>query len=175
LAGSLEESIRRYLLKRYAALRSSLPQDKGEVKGRLLSEQQVGQVVSLLKNKGAFFEVVTTDMSLNTEEVVDRHRRGQAQGITKNLTDEHQPTLVAESWKLREQLEAMALQLYVQSVLTFELVTPSGRRGGATLRLGQAGRPRTRIANREMDGRETVSASWYTLRTLATDEGQKHG
>jgi hypothetical protein len=83
LAGSLEESIRRYLLKRYAALRSSLPQDKGEVKGRLLSEQQVGQVVSLLKNKGAFFEVVTTDMSLNTEEVVDRHRRGQAQGIPK--------------------------------------------------------------------------------------------
>jgi hypothetical protein len=74
------------------------------VKGRLLSEEQAGQVVSLLKNKGAFFEVVTTDMSLNTEEVVNRHKRGQAQGITKNLTDEHQPTLVAESWKLREHV-----------------------------------------------------------------------
>ena len=111
-----------YLLKRYAGLRPSLPQEKGEVKGRLLSEEQVGQVVSLLKNKGAFFEVVTTDMSLNTKEAVDTHKRGQAHGITKNLTDEHQPTLVAESWKLREQLEAMAPQLYVQSVLTFELV-----------------------------------------------------
>jgi hypothetical protein len=111
-----------YLLKHYAALRPSLPQNKGEVKGRLLSEEQVGQVVSLLNNKGAFFEIVTTDMSLNTEEVVDRHKREQAQGITKNLTDEHQPTLVAQSWKLREELEVMAPQLYVQSVLTFELV-----------------------------------------------------
>lgn len=111
-----------YLLKRYATLRSSLPQDKGEVKGRLLSEEQVGQVVSLLKKMGAFFEVVTTDMSLNSEGVVDVHKRGQVEGITKTLTGEHHPTLVAESWKLREQLEAMAPQLYVQSVLTFELV-----------------------------------------------------
>ena len=111
-----------YLLKRYARLRPLLPQEKGEVKGRQLSEQEVGQVVSLLKNKGAFFEVAATDMSLNTEEAVDMHKREQANGITKYLTDEHHPMLVAESWKLRKQLEAMATQLYVQSVLTFELI-----------------------------------------------------
>ncbi len=88
------------LLSRYAGLRPSRPQEKGEVKGRLLSEEQV---------------------SLDTEEAVDTHKRGQAHGITKNLTDEHQPTLVAKSWKLRERLEVMAPQLYIQSVLTFEL------------------------------------------------------
>lgn len=112
-----------YLIKRYARLRPSLPQEKGEVKGRLLSEEQVGQVVSLVKDKGAFFEVVTTDMSLNTEEVVATHQRGQAHGITANLTEEHHPTVIAASRGLREELEAMAPQLYVQSVLTFELIS----------------------------------------------------
>ena len=102
-----------YILRRYEKLRPLLPQEKGEVKGRLLSEAQVSQVVSLLKNKEAIFEIVTTDMELHSEEMIDAHMRGQAHAMAANLTPEHHPSVHEGVRKLREQLEGLSQQLYV--------------------------------------------------------------
>ena len=108
--------------KLYGRLRQRLPKEKGEVKGRLCSEMDVQDVASVLKKVGALFEVVAIDMGLHTVSALEHHKRMQAEGITKHLTENHYQTMIDESWELRRQLESMPLQLYVQSAAMGELV-----------------------------------------------------
>ncbi len=110
------------LLKKYAKLRPSLPKEKGEVKGRLLNEHQVSRVLELLRKNSCIYEGVVIDMGLETEEGLERHRTGQAHGLTDELTDDHRPEMVAAVKALRARLEAMPLSLYAQSVLTVHLI-----------------------------------------------------
>ncbi|WP_169569872.1 hypothetical protein [Sneathiella limimaris] len=106
----------------YNRARLKLPKDKGEVKGRLLSERQVGDVANLLYTVGCIFEVVAIDVGLHTLQEVREHRNNQAKAITENLTDAHKPKLKAHVEGLREQLEAMSEQLYVQSTAMNQLI-----------------------------------------------------
>ncbi len=108
--------------KLYGRLRRQLPKEKGEVKGRLLSENQVCDVVDVLNRVNSTFEAVAIDMGLHAEESLQLYREVQAEKITANLTDEHHPSMVETVWALRRQLEAMPLQLFVQSVSMGELV-----------------------------------------------------
>ena len=108
--------------KLYGRLRRTLPQDKGEVKGRLLKEHHVDEVCGVLRKVGCLFEVVAVDSTLQTEAELGAHKIGQAEGMTKNLTDKHHKSLIEEVWELRRQLEAMSLQLYLQSCAMVELV-----------------------------------------------------
>ena len=48
--------------------------------------------------------------------------------MTAHLTPQHHPNLVAQVWKLRETLEAMPVQLYVQSMLMTELTATAVER-----------------------------------------------
>lgn len=108
--------------KLYGRLRKRLPKIKHEVKGRLLSETQVGDVVDVLKKVGCLFEVAVVDLGLHSEKELLSHRSRQAEAITANLTKEHAPLLVEQVWELRRQLEATSLQLYVQSVVLNEVI-----------------------------------------------------
>ena len=108
--------------KLYGHLRRRLPQDKGEVKGRQLSEDQVVEVAALLRKVGSLFEVVAIDMGTHSKEELLLHKASQEEAITAHLTSEHHPNLVEQVWELRRQLEVMPLQLYAQSVALGELV-----------------------------------------------------
>jgi len=108
--------------KLYGRLRRNLPQEKGEVKGRLLKEEHIGEVVKTLRMLGCLFEVVVVDSACHTEDEIRTHKSGQEENITKHLTDQHQKTFIDEVWGLRRQLEATPLQLYVQSCAMAELV-----------------------------------------------------
>jgi hypothetical protein len=71
LVGALiiPDSLLDKLERKYAKLRKSFPKDeKGEVKGRLLNEQQIARVVSLLLQHSALFETASIDLGLHTEE-----------------------------------------------------------------------------------------------------------
>lgn len=107
--------------KLYGRLRLQLPLEKGEVKGKQLSENQVCEVADMLRKVGAIFEVVTIDMGLHTEEGLQLHKAEQADRITAHLTPDHHQNVVKQLWELRRQLDAMPLQLYVQSVAMGEL------------------------------------------------------
>ena len=107
-----------------------------------MSEEQVDQVVSIV-NKGAILEIAAIDMGLHSAEEINAHKHDQAHRITSKLTPEHHPTVHEESAKLREQLMRLPPQLYVQSVLTFELIATvlrhatlfrhcEGHQGGST-------------------------------------------
>lgn len=108
--------------KLYGRLRKRLPKDGKEVKGRLLNEAEVAQVCKVLKTVGAIFEVVATDLALQSDEEIEKHQSVQAEKITENLTDEFSDDFKEEVWDLRKQLEAHPKQLYLQSVCMSELI-----------------------------------------------------
>ena len=107
---------------KYERLRDSLPKEKGEVKGRLLTEVQTAKVLDLLHKNSCIFEAVAIDMGLETDEGLEGHRTGQAGALTRHLTDEHHPNVVAGVWNLRARVEAMSAPLYTQSIVTIFLL-----------------------------------------------------
>lgn len=111
-----------FLSKKYDRLRRHLPKERGEVKGRLLNETQVSKVVDLLRRNETIFESVAIDMGLHDRETLERHRNLQARGITSQLTSDHHESYHVKLGQLKAQLERMPMQLYVQSVLMFELI-----------------------------------------------------
>ncbi|TIS46178.1 hypothetical protein [Mesorhizobium sp.] len=108
--------------KLYGRLRNKLPVHNGEVKGRLLDESQVSEVVKVLHKLGCLFEIVVVDSVVHSEKDLEIHRKSQAEKLTANLTEKHQKSLVDEVWALRKQLEGMSTQLYIQSCALSELV-----------------------------------------------------
>ncbi len=115
--------------RRYARIRSTLRTDNGEVKGRLLRECEVARVVEMLRKNEVLFEVTMIDLGTHTEAGLQNHKEGQIEGITENLTNQHHSNTHNTARRLRNELEKMSLQLYVQSVLTFELINNLIRRG----------------------------------------------
>jgi hypothetical protein len=111
------------LEKQYKKLRANLPKDKkGEVKGRLLNEQQVENTVSLLFADSALFEAAVIDMGIHTEAGLKAFQVAQAEKMTANLTDEHQDALKAQVWAARKTFEGFEPPLMVQAMMTFELI-----------------------------------------------------
>jgi hypothetical protein len=108
--------------KRYARIRTSLPKERDEVKGRLLSETDVARVVAILRRNEALFEATMIDLGAHTDVGLQHHKTMQAEGFTRNLTEQHHSTVHDEIRRLRHQLEVMGLPLYVQSILTFDVV-----------------------------------------------------
>jgi hypothetical protein len=111
-----------HLERRYAQLRPLLPKVDGEVKGRGLGEADVARVVDVARRCGLIYEVTVVDLPAESAAVVAEHRAGQCDGLTGKLTAEHHPNLVACVQGLRARLEQMPLQLYVQSVATFDVI-----------------------------------------------------
>jgi hypothetical protein len=76
------------LERKYAKLRPTLPQDNGEVKGRLMTESQVAKVVSLLFEHSAIFEATCIDLGTHSKQTLEDYQRKQAHGITAVLLPE---------------------------------------------------------------------------------------
>lgn len=111
------------LTKLYTRVRKTLPTVKGEVKGRLLTEAQVASVVALLRKNQAILEVTAIDLGAHSDVGLNNHRQGLAGRLIENLTPEHHPNMHATLNRLRTELLAMKLPGYVQSVLTFNLLS----------------------------------------------------
>jgi hypothetical protein len=109
--------------KAYAKLRKTFPvDDKGEVKGRLLNENQVSSVVPTLFQNSALFYAVAIDLGTHTENGLKDFQLHQAQNIIGNLGPEHNPSLVEQAHQYKQEYEAFKLPLMVQSAATFELL-----------------------------------------------------
>jgi len=79
-------------------------------------------MVEVLWRRQALLHVVAANVGLEDADGIRRHKFIQAEKMTQNLTDEHQPELIAEVEKLRASLEAMPDQLYIQSVAMTHLI-----------------------------------------------------
>lgn len=94
----------------------------GELKGGQVTFHQFRELVDCLFRHRAILHCCAAELQSHDPAEIDGHKAAQADAMTRHLTDEHHPDLVAEVWKLRRTLEAMPNQLYVQSVLMRELV-----------------------------------------------------
>jgi hypothetical protein len=110
------------LFAKYARMRGGLRKHRGEVKGKLLGEAEVARVLELLRKNNCIFEAVAIDMGLETVDGLKKHRAGQAEALTRHLTPEHQRGMIEGVKELRSRLEEMPLPLYVQSVVTIQLL-----------------------------------------------------
>ena len=108
--------------KTYKGLRPQLANDNEEVKGRSLSERAVASVVAMLHRYQVLFEVTAIDMGIHDETTIRAHKSAQEEAITRHLTPAHHPDMRAGVLQLRMRLERMPLQLYTQSVATFDLI-----------------------------------------------------
>ena len=111
------------LIRNYLNLRRALPKTlSGEVKGKLLNEREVGLVCDVLFETDCLFEAAAIDMGLETPEAVRAGRERRAADFTSALTDEHHPDVIEHAWNLRRTMVDMPLPLFVQSIVTFEVL-----------------------------------------------------
>ena len=75
----LPDTVMTRVLKKYSKFRGRLPQEKGEVKGRLLDEEQVDKVVMLLARNEALFFVTVLDLGLQSEAEVKAYQQKHGQ------------------------------------------------------------------------------------------------
>jgi hypothetical protein len=92
------------------------------VKGRLLDEVQVRSVLEILLRCECLFEASAIELGTHSEEGLTKHKMGQAEAMTANLTEEHHPEFRADLFRYRQQLENSSLPQYVQTVVTMELL-----------------------------------------------------
>lgn len=104
--------------KKYKKIRASLPQENGEVKGRLLNEAQVNSVVNMLTKNDVLFLAEFIDMGMHTEEGIEEHRKEDANNLTKNLTEAQ----LVRVMNLKDKLLNLPQQLYIQSIISFSII-----------------------------------------------------
>jgi hypothetical protein len=93
----------------------------GELKGGSLNTSHLAALVEQLFMRDALLYGAAIDMSRESNERLKGHKHEQCERITAYLAPQHHPNLAAQVWALRRTLEAMPVQLYVQSVLMNEL------------------------------------------------------
>ncbi|GAA0246919.1 hypothetical protein LNAOJCKE_0448 [Methylorubrum aminovorans] len=94
----------------------------GELKGGSLDVDHLRKLSDLLFERGALLHLSAIDMGIESDEGLAVHKNLQCESMTRNLTEEHHPDVIARIWELRRTLERMPMQLYVQTVLMRDLV-----------------------------------------------------
>jgi hypothetical protein len=110
-----------FIKRKYAKMRSCLPLENDEVKGRLLNEQKVNQIVTLLARNDVLFEITVIDLGFHTEADIVAYKQQHVKGMLARVDGFQEPdrTLVEQAC---HQISATSLPLYVQAIMTFELL-----------------------------------------------------
>jgi len=90
--------------------------ENGEIKGRLLDESHIPQIIPILERADAIYEVTAMDLNHISEEELTNHKLKQAEKITENITDEFHPNYIKEVKNLQQTLREMPNQLYAKTV-----------------------------------------------------------
>jgi hypothetical protein len=109
------------LTKKYAKFRSSLRQENGEVKGRLLTEKQVDKVVTLLVRNEALFEITALDLGLHKENTVREYQKKLGEQMLAKVPkfrEDVQPEVKAAS----EYILKAPVNLFLQALTTFDVL-----------------------------------------------------
>ena len=110
-----------FLEKKFTKIRARLPLDKGEVKGRLLNEEQVDEVATLLARNDAVFELTALDLGLQTEDEVKAYKKKHGDEMLARVpkfAEAVQPEVRAAS----QEILNTSVPLYLQALTTFEVI-----------------------------------------------------
>ena len=110
-----------FIKQKYAQLRSRLPLENGEVKGRLLSENQVNDVVTMLARNDVLFELTALDLGFHKESDVIAYKKKHAEGMLARVELFREPDR-QQVERACHQIFATSLPLYLQAITTFEVL-----------------------------------------------------
>src|ERR1700720_2735071 len=102
---------------RIASISERWPRKDGELKGGYLNKAHLTYLTTTLFEHDALLHCVATDVAFEDQHAIGDHKSKQCEGITRYLLPTHPPELIAQVTGLRETLEVMPNQLYVQFAL----------------------------------------------------------
>jgi hypothetical protein len=110
-----------FLTKKFAKIRARLPLDNGEVKGRLLNEEQVDEVAILLARNETLFEVTALDLGMHNESKVKAYKEKHGKEMLAKVVDFHESQR-AEVQTASQEILRTSVPLYLQALTTFEVL-----------------------------------------------------
>jgi Protein of unknown function (DUF3800) len=119
---AIPSSQRRDIIKGFRRLISSWKLGIPEIKGTKLGEDQIADVIRLLKRYEVIFDLVVMDLGLLTQAEITDHKIKSADGMTKNLPPHFHPDVIAQYTGLRQAFLDMSNPLFVQAVMLNILV-----------------------------------------------------
>jgi hypothetical protein len=176
---AIPDSKMNFIQKQFAKLRLQLPLENGEVKGRLLNERQINQVVQFLARNEVVFEVTVTDLGLQNEVDVVAYKEAHARGMLERVHRFREPDRQEIEATCR-QIQATSVPLYLQAITTFQVLhsiihhVPLFFAQRRPVDLGAFawivdGKDRTKVTNWE------AWWSWYARGALATMSKRRPG
>ena len=118
---AIPDSKLNFIKRKYAKIRARLPVEKGEVKGRLLDEGQVDEVVAMLVRNDVLFEITVVDLGFHTESDVAAYKQKHAEEMLARADRFRKPDR-QQVKKACCQILAASLPLYLQAIATFEVL-----------------------------------------------------
>lgn len=93
-----------------------------EFKGGYFKKEHLKNLINLLFDHSVLLNCVATAVGEEDNEEISVHQKEQGIKLTKNLTPNHQLSLIKDVFRLRTELENMPPQLYIQYTLMRELL-----------------------------------------------------
>jgi hypothetical protein len=106
---------------KYEKFRANLPQENGEVKGRLLNEKQVDKVVTLLVRNEALFEITALDLGLHQENAAREYQKTLGEQMLAKVPN-FRKDVQAEVKEASEYILKSPLNLFLQALTTFDVL-----------------------------------------------------
>jgi hypothetical protein len=109
------------LCQNYDRLRRRLPKENGEVKGRILSEEEIAAVVGMLAKNDVLLELSVTDVGAHRKNDVARYRDELAAHM-EAMKPKFSENAQGEVASAVAQIRATPPQLFLQAILTMDVL-----------------------------------------------------
>ena len=110
------------IITEFRELSRTWPNEKGEIKGRLLQEEHFDAALAFYASRGILLEAVAIDLGTHDTAAILRHKLGAAENILKNRSDRMHPRLQKELKSMTSTMHAISVPEYVQMVVTTTVV-----------------------------------------------------
>jgi hypothetical protein len=120
----IPDSRRETVFAKFMALAEHWPKTPdGEIKGKLLGENQFYDAVEMFADQGVVMECAATDMGLHSKAEIEKHRDIQADKLYDSVTPGiHFNSLIAEVRSMSAELRKLSINEYMQICLMNGLV-----------------------------------------------------
>jgi hypothetical protein len=106
------------IIAEFRELSRTWPNDRGEIKGRLLREEHFDAALALYASRGILLEAVAIDLGTHDTTAILQHKLGAAANILKNVSNRMHPRLQQELKAMTSTMHAISVPEYVQMVVT---------------------------------------------------------
>jgi hypothetical protein len=110
-----------FIERKYEKIRRRLPRVNGEVKGKLLNEEQISEVVRLLARNETIFEVTIIDLAMHTPKGVAAYKDALLKGMQERVPRFNKEARPKIETLLRE-LSNTPINLFLQTIALFETI-----------------------------------------------------